>query len=405
MTILQNYNQFSGRHWETGSVHNHLSHRGVEAPHTGKPYSEALLLGVSGGAVMGYFSFAYEGYDPMARILTRNTFDPWEKMLSRLGVIQQVAQTANPVKGKSNLLDQLELGTAPIVWADTFLLPYNKLPKDSGMWAMFPLVVYGYDEAAGSAWIADRARVPLEVDTQILDEARARVKKDKNRLVSLDPPNPDKLKAAVKQGIWDCVQLFTEKPPKGSRNNFGFAAYQRWADVLVRPKARESWQQVFPPGEKMYAGLCSAFSDIRTFAKDDGEFSAAERGLYADFLDEASILLNQPVLKETAKQFRKSAQTWLGLSDTLLPDSVDLFGESRRLILQKHSLFLEQGSKALHEIGQINTRLDEIKTQMKTDFPLDESGTAKLCENVREHILRVHDIEQEAVNGLRDAMG
>ena len=69
MPILADYNHFGGRHWETGSVHNYYAYRGVTAPHTGEPYSEALLMGVSGGAVMGYFAFAYEGYDPMARIL------------------------------------------------------------------------------------------------------------------------------------------------------------------------------------------------------------------------------------------------------------------------------------------------------------------------------------------------
>ena len=68
MPILENYQQFNGRHWETGTVCNFLAYTGVKAPHTGRPYSEALLMGVSGGAVMGYFSFAYEGYDPHARI-------------------------------------------------------------------------------------------------------------------------------------------------------------------------------------------------------------------------------------------------------------------------------------------------------------------------------------------------
>jgi hypothetical protein len=61
MPKLKDYNQFNGRHWETGTVHNYFAYTGVKAPHTGQPYSEALLMGVSGGAVMGYFSFAYEG--------------------------------------------------------------------------------------------------------------------------------------------------------------------------------------------------------------------------------------------------------------------------------------------------------------------------------------------------------
>ncbi|MCA9971464.1 MAG: hypothetical protein KC425_14665, partial [Anaerolineales bacterium] len=76
MTTLPTYNQFDGRHWETGTVRNFFAYRGVTAPHTGRPYSEALLLGVSGGLALGHFTFAYEGYDPQCNILTRNTFDP-----------------------------------------------------------------------------------------------------------------------------------------------------------------------------------------------------------------------------------------------------------------------------------------------------------------------------------------
>ncbi|MCA9912908.1 MAG: hypothetical protein KC496_06150, partial [Anaerolineae bacterium] len=74
MPQLPNYSEFAGRHWETGSVRNALAYQGFTAPHTNQPYSEALLMGVSGGAVFGYFFFHYEGYDPHVALLTRNTF-------------------------------------------------------------------------------------------------------------------------------------------------------------------------------------------------------------------------------------------------------------------------------------------------------------------------------------------
>ena len=84
MTILSNYDKFQGLHWETGSLRNYLAFKGVVAPHTNQPYSEAMLLGISGGIVMGYYTFDYEGRDPMVQILTRNTFDPLETIYQRL---------------------------------------------------------------------------------------------------------------------------------------------------------------------------------------------------------------------------------------------------------------------------------------------------------------------------------
>ena len=128
MPQLANYAAFDGLHWETGSVRNALDYAGARAPHTGLPYSEALLMGVSGGAVMGYFSFAYEGYEPHVVILTRNTFDPMDTLLARLGIVQTVRQTARADKGVANLVDTLADGSPAIIWADMYSLPYNALP-------------------------------------------------------------------------------------------------------------------------------------------------------------------------------------------------------------------------------------------------------------------------------------
>jgi hypothetical protein len=400
MTVLSDYHYFLGRHWETGSVCNHWAYQGFKAPHTGQPFSEALLMGISGGIVMGYFSFAYEGYDPQARVLTRNTFDPLERLLERLGVVQHLRQTPDPARAARYLREELESGIPPIVWADYFSLPYNALPYDEGMWGMFPLVVYGYDEAANRAWIADRARAPLQVTLEELAVTRGRVKAHKHRLLTLEHPDLAKLQNAVRMGVADTVRLFTEAPPKGTRKNFGFAAYQWWIELLTRPKARLSWEREFPAGAKMYSGLRWVFEDINTFGKD----GCAERDLYANFLDEASLLLNKPGLRQAAVLFRDSALAWDQLSTALLPDETAPLGEARRLLLQRHHLFLEQDSEALEGMRQVDARLAEIKAQVSEDFPLDAAGVIAFRQNLAGHIQCVHDIEVDAVKALQEAM-
>lgn len=400
MPTLQNYRQFEGIHWETGTVRNFYDFCGVKAPHTGKPYSEALLMGVSGGAVMGYFAFAYEGIDPHARILTRNTFDPMQTMLARLGVVQEVRQTASADKAVRNLVDVLENGTPAITWVDAFSLPYDPQPYEWDIWHMLPVIVFGYDEEADQVSIADRARAPLFASTGQLAAARARVKKTKHRIMTLETPDPDKLLSAVEQGIWDCIRLFTEKPPKGASHNFGFAAYRRWADCLLKPKMKDSWARKFPPGRKMYAGLESAFSDIHTFGKE----GYAEREMYAEFLDEAAVILQRPILRESAGQFRASAQAWGDLGRMLLPDSVPVWAEARRLMLENQRLFLEQGGGALAQ-GKANVeRLMGIRRQMETEFPLTEEEVAAFREGLAEQALKIRDIEAPAVAAMREAM-
>lgn len=400
MPTLSDYDQFGGRHSETGTVHNFFAYRDFRAPHTNEPYSEALLLGVSGGVVMGYFSFAYEGYDPHVALLTRNTFDPLDTLLARLGVVQEVRQTAKAERGVANLVDTLRDGVPAIVWADRWSLPYNALAFDEGMWGSFPLIVYGYEEDAEQVHIADRASVPLTVTTDELMRARARIKKDKFRVMTLDTPDPDKLPAAVSAGIWDCIKLFTEKPPKGTKKNFGLAAYQNWMDLLTKPKQRLSWEKVFPPGGKMYAGLTSAFDHMGTV----GVRSDGERTLYAQFLDEASAIVDKPGLRDVAEEFRSSANAWHELGRALLPDEVAPFRETRELLVSKNRLFVEEGGAALPRIEQINERLGALRAEMKRSFPLDAAGVVALRERIAESVSRIHDIEAAAVAHMREMM-
>lgn len=400
MPLLKDFDQFEGLHWETGSLRNYFAHRGVTAPHTRQPFSEAMLLGISGGCVIGYFSFSYQGYDPQARILTRNTFNPMDTIFERLGIAQNIRQTTIPAKGRAALIDSLENGVPPIVFADMFSLPYNALSTDEPMWAMMPILIYGFDEDQDAVWISDRARVPLKITTEELERARARVKKYKFRQMTPDPPDPDKLPSAVRMGIWDTIKLYTEQPPKGSKNNFGFAALKRWADLLVKPKLPRSWEKEFPSGSKLYAGLTSAYHDINIF----GKAGNAERDMYADFIEEASAVLDKPSLQYAAKLFRNSAQAWNALGNSLLPEIVPPFKETRELMLAKHNSFLTQGIAALEEIHAINARLSKIKSEVAADFPLDTAGVQDLQQNLRDKILAIHDIEEQAISSLQDSI-
>ncbi|MDE0197435.1 MAG: DUF4872 domain-containing protein [Caldilineaceae bacterium] len=400
MPTLTDYTQFDGVHWETGTVRNYLDYCGATAPHTGKPYTEALLMGISGGAVMGYFVFAYQGIDPHARILTRNTFDPMETMLQRLGAEPKVRQTASAEKAVGNLVDVLESGTPAITWADALSLPYEPHTYEFDFPHMQPVVVYGYDDEADRVSIADRSRVPLFATTGQLAAARSKVKKVRHRVMTLALPNSDMIPEAVEAGIRDCIQLFTEKPPKGARHNFGFAAYQRWADALRKPKMRGSWDKEFPRGRKMYAGLESVFSDTHTYGKE----GFAERDVFADFLDEAAQILDRSVLREAGKQFRESALAWRDLGKMLLPDSVASWAEARELMLENQRLFLEQGGEA-YEAGQANAeRLIEIRREMEADFPLSDEEVINFRDQVAEQVLRISATEEPAVAAMKEAM-
>jgi hypothetical protein len=404
MTMLPKYHEFEGLHYETGTLRNALAYQGVKAPHTGKPISEALLLGVSGGITVGYFTFEYKGYDPHVALLTRNTFNPLETIFDRLALPREVLQTSKPETALENLIGVLESGHAAIVWTDMWSVPYNSLPHDDQKWGMTPILVYGVE--GGQAYIADCSRKPFVIPLDALMKARARIKDDKFRVLSLDAPDLDRLPAAVQKGIWQCISLYTEQPPRGKKDNFGFAALQHWAKMLTNTRNKQSWERQFAPGNRMYAALAGDIDQPGVFdwICTMGAGGGAERGMYADFLDEAALLLNKPALKDAARQFRTAANAWCDLANAVLPDSVPAFKETRELKLRKRELFVEKGGEGVEEFPAIHTRLNAIKAAVAKSFPLSNEEAAAMRENLAAHILNIHDIELEAVTAMQAAV-
>ncbi len=403
MVILPGYNEFAGRHPETGTIRNALAYQGVKTPHTDAPISEALLLGVSGGITVGYFTFEYEGYPPHIVLLTRNTFDPMTTVFERLAIPQDVVHTSSANKGAANLQAALEAGNPAIVWADRFLMPYNHLPYDENNWAMMPLLVYG--EEGGQAYLADRANCPIVVPSDVLQQARARIKKDKFRVMTLDAPDMERLTSAVSKGIWQCIGLYTDGPPKGKRENFGLAALQHWAKLLTNTRNKQSWARYFPAGERLWMALAGNVTQPGLFGwLDCGEGNAAERGMYADFLAEAAAILSKPTLNEAAAFFRRSEAEWATLAEGLLPQSASIFAETRDLLAQKRRLFVEHGTEADDEVRKINERLTAIQHAVTTEFPMDDDEVTAFREGLAEQVLKIREIEEAAVACMQSAM-
>ena len=400
MPTLENFTQFTGRYWDTASIRNALDYQGVKAPHTGEPFTEAMLLGISGGITFGYFTFHYKGYDPQVNLLTRNTFAPMETIFERLGIKATKKQSSSADKGRQNLIQALEEGYAPIASPDGSLLPYNALSYDEANWHTMPLVIFGYEPEAGEAYISDRSKAPLTVPIEALDAARARIKKDRHRLLLLGEPDESMLEEAVKAGIKQCIALMTEKPPKGSAKNFGFKALDHWSNMLQK-KSKGSWAREYPTGRPLMAALTSAYTFM---GPPFGKTIYAERDVYADFLDEAAIVLGNDALNEVADMYRLAGEHWRDLRNALLPSGAPLPGDARKCIDRKTELFIEGGAAHLAEIVDLRDRLAQIMTQSETDFPLDEEAVGEIRNSARHWLMNIERDEGAAVEALKEAM-
>jgi hypothetical protein len=150
----------------------------------------------------------------------------------------------------------------------------------------------------------------------------------------------------------------------------------------------------------MYAGLSSAFDRFGLGATG----AQRDRDLYADFLDEAAMVLERPTLKESAKLFRVCAKGWGELSVALLPNRIPPFKEIRELMTRRRKLFVAKGGKAAAEIKQLNIRLESIRAEMEKAFPLTASEAVALREQIAESVLKVGEQERAAYESLQAAM-
>jgi hypothetical protein len=160
------------------------------------------------------------------------------------------------------------------------------------------------------------------------------------------------------------------------------------------------------PGSKMYAALAGfgyqpgAFGWARTFPSNQVD----DRNLYADFLDEAALILKKPGLKGAGEQFRASSEAWLNLSEALLPDDVPLLKEAKELLLLKRDLFVEQGGNARNGMLAAEARLSEIYSLVAADFPTSEQEVASMREGLAEQVMNISNIERGAIELLQAAM-
>jgi hypothetical protein len=103
-------------------------------------------------------------------------------------------------------------------------------------------------------------------------------------------------------------------------------------------------------------------------------------------------------------QFRKSAEVWCDLANAVLPDSVPLLKETRDLKSKKRQLFIERGGDALDEIAAINTRLNGIKAAVADSYPMSQNEVVALRQDMRERVLKIRDMEREAVEAMQSAI-
>jgi hypothetical protein len=382
-----------------------LAHAGVRAPHTGQPFSEAMLFGIAGGIGIGVFSFFYEKEDTASFFVAgRHSWQDHQAYLGnacrRLGVAPVVRESGGARAADKQLRDLLASHGPCIAWVDMAHLPHRALP---GLWSgggYHLITVYRVNDEDGTALIGDLTDEPIPIPLADLALARGRIKKDKNRLLGLPAAaSPHDLAVLVREGLRACQQgLGGAGGPKNYKTNFSLDALQVWGQRMYGSKDKENWERVFAIGPRFWNGLVSVYSFIEHYGTGGGLC----RPLFADFLNEAADALDDNRLRGLAERYADLGRGWSELARAALPDDVPAFREARDLHDRKAELTAAGGSP--EEIRGLWDRLGELQRQTGEHFPLSAAACDELRANLQARIRALHDAEVAARTALGAAV-
>lgn len=389
-----------GVHPQTAGLRNILSYYGTRAPHDGRPYTEAMVLGTAGGIGFSYSMRESGGAWP--RVALSFCEAPgenegfFERACARLRAPVTVREAANGEEAARLLREMVSAGRAGVVSLDVARLPYQDATAEMfgpGLTA----VVCGYEERSDAFELDDRAPVAWRVPAAMLAEARAAAGVEKQRLVEVEPPSeyPD-LSAAIAAGIRDCVQAMV----RPAHNGAGLPGISELARLVRDPDDGEGWPTVFPAGAALYDALTATYAGVACA----GTGGDALRSLYADFLEEASEVAGRPAYGEAAALFRFSGKLWGQLGETLLPDGVGLLRKARSRMNTIRRLFEQQGQPVLPGMMATRQELNALRAEAAEAFPMSQGDIDELLHALGEQLLAIHDVETEAVNRLEDAV-
>jgi hypothetical protein len=349
--LVPGYPAFGGgSHRESVLLAHLLEQAGHVAPHTGQPYSEAMVCGLAGGIGFMYALFEYRGVPPILTIVAQHHPDPWAPAaLNRLGVgfVEEHSASARPALSK--LYQWLDRGRAVYCTVAGHLLP----GQASSTAGPHPVVVAGYE--GSTVWLDDQASTPTAIaEDRFVASWSAHPKGRHHRLIVGEPTGSVDLPRAIRAAIATTVSHLTGPVLGHSFDvNFGFSGLAKLSAQL-RDGRKAGW------GHRFAGAGALAFALRRLYECLELQYTApgATRALYAEFLDEAAGVLDDAALARAAVRFRESGQAFSAVA-ARAAEVLDRFGPYADLVEQRMFAQLT-GCGDDAQIEELSARIEAI---------------------------------------------
>ena len=400
------YRMRGGLHPESATLANVLANQGVVSGLTGKPLTEAAILGISGGLGAGYILWEFQRHD--APVLTLGFRNRWQypaipgwtgKTLDRLGIESDVHETGGATGAREALDARLDAGVPVIALVD---------PQSLGTWGQpealsghdgLVVVVFGRDPD-GAYLVDDRGRSPFRVSPAVLAAARGRTGSFKHRIVGLrTTPGPvpaDRLRSAMRAGLEDQVDHL-----RAASDSFSLPAWRKWARLMTDERNAKAWPRVFADGHGLFGALLALLERV------DGQVGVSGghlRELYAASLDESASALDNPALGDAAQAWRGVADLWEELADAAVPPDLDGAAEAVEAVETLHEAVMA-GELGRSRVGAAAATAWAIRDRYADAFPLSPDRIAAILEDLGDRLRAIHGAEVDAVGATARAIG
>src|SRR5262245_417904 len=383
-----------------------LKHAGVRAPHTAQPFFEAMAFGIAGGIGIGVFSFYYQKEDFASFYIGgRHSWHDDQAYVSSalesFGIKPTVQETSGRKIAAKQLAEAVEGDRICVAWVDMATLPHRGMPDFYKGGSYHVIVVYEVDEAKGTALIGDLTDDPIVISLQDLEEARARIVKQKFRLLSTGSARAKAvdLRALVAAGLRRSVDGLLNPTIPGSKSNARLEALKTWAARLDGSNDPLAWEKVFKPGLNLWRGL----NWVCDFIEYYGTGGGLCRPLFGEFLDEAAVAAKWPALKELAVRYHALGRQWSELADAAVPHDVSLFRRSKEIRTQlaemRHSGAPAEETKALWK------QIMDLGAEAKADFPLSGARCVALRKDLQARVRSLYAEETAVFEQMRRIIG
>ena len=391
------YKYINGYFATTACIRSKKKNKNYFVPKQNKTYSENLLFGIAGGIGIGYILWNYKSKN--RKQLSLHFHNHWGKetrtmteLSKRIGLDLNITETTSSRKAYNNLRVTLDKGDYIIVWVDRNKLPYNFEPLDKYEKTPHPVVITNFNKETNIVTVDDLAKGGFELTMDELKIARRNIPSLKNCSMQIKGYKPiELLSRAVVQGIDDFIEKIST-----TSQSFSLPALKKWAKLLASPANKKSWSIVFADNTDLFTTLAKVYENTTLYCKDGHGL----RYMYADFLDEASYLLNIANLKEIATVYRKAGDLWAKFANTTLSDNIAEFKQTKQLLKQKHKALNELGEASHTTLKTSSKQIQELYKECANQFPLNRKQKMDLYNEMAMGLMEIYQVELNAANLL-----